>query len=72
MTTVTYSVPAISCGHCTHTIETELGDLQGIQSVKADQTTKKVLITFDAPASEDTIKALLAEIEYPVESLITL
>ena len=72
MTTVTYSVPAISCGHCTHTIETELGDLQGIQSVKADQTTKKVLITFDAPASEDTIKALLAEIEYPIESVITL
>lgn len=68
MTTVTYSVPAISCGHCTRTIETELGDLQGIQSVKADQTTKKVVITFDAPASEDTIKALLSEIEYPVES----
>jgi copper ion binding protein len=65
MTTVTYSVPAISCGHCTHTIETELGDLQGIQSVKADLETKKVEITFDTPASEDTIKALLSEINYP-------
>ena len=72
MTTVTYSVPAISCGHCTHTIETELSDLQGIQAVKADINTKKVEITFDAPASEDAIKALLAEINYPVESLITL
>ena len=68
MTTVTYSVPAISCGHCTHTIETELGDMQGIQSVKADESGKKVEITFDAPASEDTIKALLAEINYPVEA----
>jgi copper ion binding protein len=65
MTTVTYTVPAISCGHCTHTIETELGDLQGIQSVKADLETKKVEITFDTPASEDTIKALLSEINYP-------
>jgi copper chaperone len=70
MTTVTYSVPAISCGHCTHTIETELGDLQGIQSVKADEATKKVEITFDAPANEQKIRALLAEINYPVESLI--
>jgi copper chaperone len=70
MTTVTYSVPAISCGHCTHTIETELGDLQGIQSVKADEATKKVEITFDAPADEQKIRALLAEINYPVESLI--
>ena len=68
MTTVTYSVPAISCGHCTRTIETELGDLQGIQSVKADQSSKKVEITFDMPASEDAIKALLSEINYPVEA----
>jgi copper chaperone CopZ len=72
MTIVTYSVPAISCGHCTHTIETELGDLQGIQSVKADEATKKVEITFDAPADEQKIKALLAEINYPVEGLISL
>ena len=72
MATVTYNVPAIHCGHCTHTIETEVGELQGIQSVKADEATKKVEITFDAPASEEKIKALLAEIEYPVEGLITL
>lgn len=72
MTTVTYTVPAISCGHCTHTIETEVGELQGVQSVKADEATKKVEITFDAPANEAAIKALLAEIDYPIEGLITL
>jgi copper ion binding protein len=72
MTTVTYTVPAISCGHCTHTIETEVGEMKGVQSVKADQATKKVQITFDTPASEESIKTLLAEINYPVEGLITL
>lgn len=72
MTTVTYNVPAIHCGHCTHTIETEVGELQGIKSVKADEATKKVEITFDAPANEQVIKALLAEINYPAEGLITL
>ena len=72
MTTVTYSVPAISCGHCTRTIETEVSDLQGVQSVKAEIETKKVVITFDAPASEEKIKVLLAEINYPAEGLITL
>lgn len=66
MTTVTYSIPAIHCMHCTHTIELEVGELQGVQSVKADMDTKNVTITFDAPASEDKIKALLTEIEYPV------
>ncbi len=72
MTTVTYSVPAIHCGHCTHTIESEVGELQGVQSVKADQATKKVQVMFDVPASEEKIKALLAEINYPAEGLINL
>jgi copper ion binding protein len=72
MNTVTYSVPAIHCGHCTHTIEMEVGEIQGVQSVKADQATKKVQITFDAPATEEKIKSLLAEIDYPVDGLISL
>ncbi|MBI5839580.1 MAG: heavy-metal-associated domain-containing protein [Chloroflexi bacterium] len=72
MTTVTYTIPAISCGHCTHTIETEVSELQGVQSVKAEIDSKKVVITFDAPANEEKIKALLAEINYPAEGLIAL
>ena len=72
MTTVTYSVPAIHCEHCTHTIEMEVGELQGVEVVKADLNNKNVEITFDAPANEERIKALLAEIEYPVGGLITL
>lgn len=72
MTTVTYNVPAIHCGNCINTIQMEVGELEGVQSVKADEATKKVEITFDTPASEQTIKALLAEINYPAEGLITL
>jgi copper chaperone len=72
MTTVSYTIPAISCGHCTHTIETELSELPGIQTVKADIESKKVVITFDTPADEQKIKALLAEINYPVEELLAL
>lgn len=66
MTTVTYSVPAINCMHCTHTIEMEVGEMQGVQSVKAELEGKNVTISFEPPASEEKIKALLAEIEYPV------
>lgn len=65
MTTVTYTVPNISCAHCIHTIQMELGEVQGVKSVKAELATKKVEIAFETPASEETIKALLAEIEYP-------
>ena len=66
MTTVTYSVPNISCGHCVHTIQSEVSEMAGIKSVKADMDTKKVEIVFDTPASEDAIKELLKEINYPV------
>lgn len=69
MTTVKYSVPAISCGHCVHTIQNEVSELAGVASVRADEKSKAVEITFDAPASEDKIKALLAEINYPVAGL---
>ncbi|MCZ2128257.1 MAG: heavy-metal-associated domain-containing protein [Anaerolineales bacterium] len=72
MTTVTYTVPAISCGHCTRTIETEVSELEGVQSVKAEADSKKVTITFEDPADEAKIKALLTEIKYPAEGLITL
>ncbi|MCB2178934.1 cation transporter [bacterium] len=65
MTNVTYDVPAISCGHCVHTIQMEVGDLAGVQSVKASNETKKVDISFDAPATEDQIVTLMKEINYP-------
>ncbi len=66
MTTVTFNVPTISCGHCVHTIQTEVGDLEGVTSVTASNETKQVEVSFDAPATEEAIVALLAEINYPV------
>ena len=65
MKTVEYTVKNISCGHCVHTIQMEVGDLAGVASVKASNETKKVEISFDAPATEDQIVALMKEINYP-------
>lgn len=66
MTTVKYLISNISCGHCVHTIETELGDLEGVLSVNADQESRMVEIDYQPPADEGKIKDLLAEINYPV------
>jgi copper chaperone CopZ len=67
MSTITFSVPTINCGHCVHTIQTELADVEGVTSVKADATSKKVEVIFEAPADEGKIRQLLAEINYPAE-----
>ncbi|MCI0521055.1 MAG: cation transporter [Chloroflexi bacterium] len=66
MTTVTYSIPNISCGHCVHTIQSEVGELDGVKAVAANKDQKTATISFEAPASEEAIKALLAELNYPV------
>ncbi len=66
MTTVTYSIPNISCNHCVHTITMELNDMQGVSSVVADMDGKQATITFEPPATEVAIKGLLSEINYPV------
>ena len=65
MTTVTFNIPNISCGHCVNTIQLEVGDLPGVDTVEASADTKTATVTFNAPATEDAIKTLLAEINYP-------
>lgn len=66
MTTITYTIPNISCGHCVNTIKTELSELGGVKSVEAVAETKKATIIFEDPATEGKIQSLLAEINYPV------
>jgi len=63
----TVTVPNISCGHCVHTIESELRELSGILLVKADQQTKAVEIEWDSRVSWEEIRDLLHEINYPPE-----
>ena len=66
MTTLTYKAPDISCGHCVHTIQTEVGELPGVMSVEAKEDSKVVTIGFDSPATKEQIEALMTEIGYPV------
>lgn len=70
MTSKTFKVPNISCGHCTHSIEMEVGDLPGVTNVKAEQDSQMVTVQWEAPATWDKIQALLQEINYPPEGLI--
>ena len=65
MATKTFKVPNISCGHCVMTIQREVGELEGVTSVKAEQATQMVTVEWqEPPASWDKIRALLNEINY--------
>ena len=65
MESKTFIVPNISCGHCIHTIQNEVGDLKGVKVVKADQTTKQVEVQWESPANWAEIERTLVEINYP-------
>ena len=65
MTSNTFNVPNISCDHCVMTIEREVSEMEGISKVSADAGTKTVNVEWEAPATVDNIKSLLAEINYP-------
>ena len=67
MSVVTYLVPNISCGHCVHTIKTELGQVAGIRRVEVDQLQKRVDVEFEAPLTDAAVRQALAEIDYPAE-----
>ena len=66
MTSTTYNIPNISCNHCVKTIEYELGEVPGIEEVKADVETKTAEVVYKDPATEEQIINLLTEINYPV------
>ena len=61
----TFKILNMSCEHCVRTIETELSEIDGVHSVKADLNNKSVSIEWDKPAAWDEIKATLDEINYP-------
>jgi len=66
MATKTFTVPNISCGHCVMTIQREVGELEGVLSVKAEQASKMVTVEWNEPPTNwDVIKDLLVEINYP-------
>lgn len=61
----TFSIPNISCGHCVMAIKNELSELEGVKSVEGNPESKSIEVEWDAPISEDKIKASLKEINYP-------
>ena len=67
MDTVKLHAPNISCQHCIMTIRRELSQVEGVVSVEGDPATKDVVVTFQAPATLETIKDVMAEIGYPVQ-----
>ena len=68
MTTRTYSVPAISCDHCKHAIEGEVGAVPGVDSVLVTVAERTVRV--EGEAADDAVRAAIDEAGYDVASVV--
>jgi copper ion binding protein len=65
MTTLSFSVPGVSCEHCQRAIEGEVSQVQGVASVEVDLDAKTVTVTGD-PLDGAAIVAAIDEAGYEV------
>ena len=67
MSELNLKAPDISCEHCQHAIEGDLGKLQGVSLVQVDIPQQIVLVHYDPQTiTRDQIVAEMDEIGYPV------
>jgi copper chaperone len=65
-TSTTYQVSGMTCDHCKNAVETEVGELAGVDGVLADVVTGVVVVTGDVDDAE--VRATVEELGYEVVS----
>ena len=66
MTSITLSVPEISCDHCKNSIEGAVGELTGVDKVEVAIDTRTVDVSFDSPTDVDAVVAAIEGQGYEV------
>ena len=70
MASTILNVPDISCEHCEKTITQALSPLEGVRNVGVDIPSRQVRVDYDDTlVSVQRFQEVLAEEEYPVESV---
>lgn len=64
MTTNTYRVRGMTCGHCVNAVSGEIAKLPGVTDVDVALDTGRVAVTSDGPLEEDAVRAAVDEAGY--------
>jgi copper chaperone len=60
MSTLTYSVPGMTCDHCVNAVTSELTAVAGVSDVSVDLTTKLVVVS-GTDLEDDALRAAIEE-----------
>ena len=63
MSTTTYTVTGMTCGHCELSVKEEISEISGVTDVTADRTTGAVTVTGEG-FSDEQVAAAVAEAGY--------
>ncbi|MBU3068129.1 copper ion binding protein [Nocardia sp. NEAU-G5] len=64
MSTSTYTVTGMTCGHCVSSVQKEIGGIEGVTGVEVDLASGRVEVTSQAPVSDEAIAAAVDEAGY--------
>ncbi|MFS0885708.1 heavy-metal-associated domain-containing protein [Aeromicrobium sp. 179-A 4D2 NHS] len=66
-TTTTYDVTGMTCGHCAAAVTQEVSQIEGVEDVKVDVESGKVVVTSAAPLAHDDVVAAVDEAGYALK-----
>ena len=66
MSTATYTVVGMTCGHCVSAVTEEVSQVAGVTGVEVDLPSGAVTVTSDAPVDADAVRAAVEEAGYEV------
>jgi copper ion binding protein len=64
MSTATYTVAGMTCGHCVDAVTEEVSRLHGVTRVDVDLPSGGLVVTSDAPVEESAVRAAVEEAGY--------
>ncbi|MFF3669939.1 heavy-metal-associated domain-containing protein [Microtetraspora malaysiensis] len=66
MTTATYTVKGMTCGHCVSSVKEEVGEVAGVTGVEVDLATGLVTVESEGPVDAAAVTAAVEEAGYEV------
>ena len=64
MSTSTYVVTGMTCGHCVASVTEEVSEVDGVQDVSVDLATGALTVTSAEPLADDAVRAAVEEAGY--------
>jgi copper ion binding protein len=66
MSTATYTVVGMTCGHCVSAVTEEVSQLTGVTAVDVDLAGGGLTVTSDSPVEESAVRAAVEEAGYEI------